>query len=94
MNTMAVINVERKVTKIGNSWGVTLPQEVLKRLNIKHGDEVKFNFEDSGTVTIKKSTPIDENILEDFKHAFKNYDEAESKWQDYFRIPTNYDWVH
>lgn len=73
---MAVFEVERKVTRIGNSLGVTLPQEVLKHLEIKHGDEIKFKLEDNGNVSIKKFTPIDEDFLEGFKYAFENYDDA------------------
>lgn len=74
---MAVIEVvDRKVIKIGNSLGVTLPQEMLKHLNLKHGDEVKFSLEDDGSVSVKKFTPIDEDFLEGFKYAFENYDDA------------------
>ena len=73
---MAVIEVERKITKIGNSLGVTLPQEVLKHLNIKQGDEIKFQLEDNGNITVKKFTPVDEDFLEGFKYAFENYDDA------------------
>lgn len=73
---MAVIEMDRKVTKIGNSLGVTLPQEVLKHLKIKQGDEIKFNLEDNGNVSIKKFTPIDEDFLDGFRYAFENYDDA------------------
>jgi len=79
---MAVIEVERKITKIGNSLGVTLPQEVLKHLKIKHGDEIKFNLEDNGNVSVRKFTPIDEDFLDGFKYAFENYDDALSNLAD------------
>ncbi|TDQ34623.1 AbrB/MazE/SpoVT family DNA-binding domain-containing protein [Aureibacillus halotolerans] len=32
---MAVTNVERKITRIGNSLGITLPQSVLDHLQVK-----------------------------------------------------------
>ncbi len=73
---MAVFEVERKVTRIGNSLGVTLPQEVLKHLEIKHGDKIKFKLEENGNVSVQKFTPIDEDFLEGFKYAFENYDDA------------------
>jgi len=73
---MAGIEVERKVTKVGNSLGITLPQEVLKHLKVKHGDVIKFNLDDNNNILIKKFTPIDEDFLEGFKYAFENYDDA------------------
>lgn len=73
---MTEIEVDRKVTKIGNSLGVTLPQEVLKHLNIKQGDKIKFNLEENGNISVKKITPIDEDFLDGLKYAFENYDDA------------------
>ncbi len=49
---------------------------MLKHLNIKQGEEVKFNLEDNGNVSVEKFTPIDEHFLEGFKYAFENYDDA------------------
>lgn len=73
---MAVMEVERKVTKVGNSLGVTLPQQVLNHLNVKQGDEIKFTLEDDGSVSVKKFTPMDQDFLEGLKYVFENYDDA------------------
>lgn len=83
---MAVKDVERKVTKVGNSSGLTLPQDVLNHMSIKQGDEVKFNLEEDGRVSIKKSTTlnldvlnnngIDQDFLDGLQDLFENYDET------------------
>lgn len=73
---MAVREIDRKVTKIGNSLGVTLPQEVLKHLNLKQGEQIKFKLEVDGNVSMRKITPVDEDFLEGIKYAFENYDDA------------------
>ncbi|WP_375337802.1 AbrB/MazE/SpoVT family DNA-binding domain-containing protein, partial [Bacillus cereus group sp. BfR-BA-01319] len=39
---METKKIERKVTKIGNSLGLTLPQEFYTTLNIKQGDVVSL----------------------------------------------------
>ncbi|WP_143287106.1 AbrB/MazE/SpoVT family DNA-binding domain-containing protein [Caenibacillus caldisaponilyticus] len=70
MSSTAVKNMERKITKIGNSLGVTLPQEVLDHLNAKQGDEIKFILEENGKVTIKKYIPKDYSVFEDFDQDF------------------------
>jgi antitoxin MazE len=78
---MVVEKVERKVTKIGNSLGVTFPAEVLKHLGVTQGDEVSFEFAD-GQITIKKkvnvSLPkgIDEEFLEQMNDMINEYDET------------------
>ncbi|MGG3467473.1 AbrB/MazE/SpoVT family DNA-binding domain-containing protein [Neobacillus pocheonensis] len=80
--TLAVVkDVERKVTKIGNSLGVTLPQEVLEHLGIGQGDEVRFDLSD-GYVTIKKKSNIklprgiDEEFLEQMNDMINEYDQT------------------
>lgn len=80
---MAVVEMERKVTKVGNSLGITLPQEVLKHANIAQGDEIKFTLEKDGTVSFKKYKPLNTEVLEDsidqdfldgLQDLFENYD--------------------
>ncbi|CAM3960225.1 AbrB/MazE/SpoVT family DNA-binding domain-containing protein [Geobacillus sp. FSL K6-0789] len=74
--------MERKITKVGNSLGITLPQEVLDHLKAKQGDEIQFRLEADGKVVISKYSPIDYSILDDFgqdfvdglKDLFANYD--------------------
>ncbi|GIN69911.1 hypothetical protein J14TS2_03860 [Bacillus sp. J14TS2] len=81
---MAVKQVERKITKIGNSLGVTLPPEVLKHLKAQQGDGIKFEFEEDGSVSVKKSkdlnvdvlTDIDQDFLDGLQDLFENYDDT------------------
>jgi antitoxin MazE len=81
---MAVTNVERKITRIGNSLGITLPQEVLNHLNVKQGDEIKLLLEEDGTVSFKRQEKlnyealqgIDQDFLDGVKDLFDNYDQT------------------
>lgn len=36
--------MERRITQIGNSLGLTLPSETLKALNVKKGDQVQVEL--------------------------------------------------
>lgn len=81
---MAVTNVERKITRIGNSLGITLPQEVLDHLQVKQGDEIKLQLEKDGTVSFKRQKKINYGALEDIdqefldgmQDLFDNYDQT------------------
>jgi antitoxin MazE len=81
--TLTVVKeqVERKVTKIGNSLGVTFPKEVLEHLKVIQGDEVRFDLA-NGHVTIKKKEElklpkgIDTEFLEHMKDMIDEYDKT------------------
>ena len=45
---------ERKVTKIGNSLGITLPSELLKQVGLAPGDNVQVEVKDGKIVLGKK----------------------------------------
>lgn len=47
--------IERKVTKIGNSLGVTLPYELLRQVGLAHGDDVQIEVKDGKIVLQKKN---------------------------------------
>jgi len=82
-NKMAVTNVERKIVRIGNSLGITLPQEVLDHLKVKQGDEIKLQLEKDGTVSFKRQKKlnydaldgIDQDFLDGMQELFENYDQ-------------------
>lgn len=44
-------NYERKLTKVGNSYGITFPKEILKEAGITYGDTVKMELKD-GKITL------------------------------------------
>ncbi|WP_157800172.1 hypothetical protein [Sporolactobacillus pectinivorans] len=46
----SITNVERKIKRMGNSYGTTYPQKVLEHLHV--GDGITFTILDDGTVTI------------------------------------------
>ena len=48
---------ERKVTKIGNSFGITLPQELLKHVGLSQGDDVQIEVKD-GKIILRKKEEI------------------------------------
>lgn len=76
--------VDRKVTKVGNSLGVTLPSEILEHLDVLRGDNLLFTLEKDGKVSFKKDETVSLNAIEgvdqDFadglNRLFNNYDEA------------------
>ncbi|MCM3732988.1 AbrB/MazE/SpoVT family DNA-binding domain-containing protein [Fictibacillus nanhaiensis] len=49
--------IERKITKIGNSLGVTIPLEALKEANVQLGDSVIINVQD-GDIVVRKNTTV------------------------------------
>lgn len=59
---MSVINT-RKVRKIGNSKVVTIPEEVLKTLNINEGQKVAFNVE-RGQVVLEAVKTDSEDMMD------------------------------
>ncbi|WP_449354295.1 AbrB/MazE/SpoVT family DNA-binding domain-containing protein [Virgibacillus natechei] len=58
---------ERKVTKIGNSYGITFPKELLKEAGISYGDNVQLEVRE-GEIVLKKGKQVElpEGISEDF----------------------------
>ncbi|KLU60997.1 hypothetical protein CEB3_c25670 [Peptococcaceae bacterium CEB3] len=63
---MGRVAMERKVTKIGNSLGVTMT-DALKQLGLKNGDTVTVDVRDD-EIVIRKSqyVPLPEGIGPDF----------------------------
>ncbi|WZX99887.1 AbrB family transcriptional regulator [Bacillus sp. FSL W7-1360] len=55
---MVVKEMERKVTKIGSSIGMTFPPDVLEHLNIAPGDHISIEKQSDGTVVLRKSEKI------------------------------------
>ncbi|MCD8511720.1 MAG: AbrB/MazE/SpoVT family DNA-binding domain-containing protein [Bacillus sp. (in: Bacteria)] len=48
---------ERKVTKIGNSFGITLPAELLREVGLSQGDDVQVEVKD-GKIILRKKEQI------------------------------------
>lgn len=45
----------RKIGRMGNSLGVSLPKSLAAKLNISHGDEIEFIENDRGEVVLRKA---------------------------------------
>lgn len=74
---------ERKVTKIGNSLGLTLPQEFYTTLNIQQGDVLSLEInEENEQIVIKKSKKIsmpegvNPKFLESLNRTINKFDGA------------------
>ena len=51
--------VHRKVTKIGNSLGITLNKELLSKVNLDQGDDVEVTVrEDTGEIILRKTPKV------------------------------------
>lgn len=63
----------RKVTKIGNSFGVTFPKELLKQVGLTHGDDVQVEVKDGKIVLRKKEqVTLPEGVDTEFMDILKN----------------------
>ena len=69
-----VMDMERKVTKFGNSLGITMT-DALKQIGLSQGDTVVIDVnEATGEIMIKKSTKVSlpHGISEDFIDTLSN----------------------
>lgn len=53
-NKPEVTRYSRKIGRMGNSLGVSLPKQLAERLGVSQGDEVEFIENDRGEVILKK----------------------------------------
>ncbi|WP_440894799.1 AbrB/MazE/SpoVT family DNA-binding domain-containing protein [Amphibacillus sp. Q70] len=75
------MSIERKITKIGKSYGVTLPVDMLAEHGIEYGDMVEIKS-DKEKITIRKNQKVSlpDGISSDFfeilEETSKTHDEA------------------
>ncbi|TPG74357.1 AbrB family transcriptional regulator [Brevibacillus laterosporus] len=73
--------IERKVTRIGNSVGVSMT-DLLKKIGAEIGDTVSLEVNDKNEIVIKKSNKvelpedIDPQFFEAIQYTIDNYDET------------------
>ena len=85
MNTV-MSDMERKVTKFGNSLGITLT-EAFKQLGINPGDRVKVSIQGE-EIIIKKSHTVElpkgisPDFLETLSEVMHDYDETLKRLKD------------
>ncbi|MFD1067753.1 AbrB/MazE/SpoVT family DNA-binding domain-containing protein [Oceanobacillus locisalsi] len=65
--SLVVKDMNRKITKIGSSYGITIPLDILKEQGINPGDTVRVSAKD-GEISFKKSRSIElpDGISADF----------------------------
>lgn len=72
---------ERKITKIGNSYGITLPKTLLKEANISYGDNVTVEVKDGKILVqreeeIKLPDGVDNEFMELLTDVIKEHETA------------------
>jgi antitoxin MazE len=72
---------ERKVTKIGNSIGITLPSDLLKHVGLAHGDDVQIEVKDGKIILRKKEQVtlpdgVDAEFMDILNDVVKEHDKA------------------
>lgn len=70
--------MKRRIIKIGNSLGLSLPADVLSALNVKEEDEVQVELV-GNQITIKKTSNtslLSENLPVDFSDRLEEEMEA------------------
>ncbi|MNI00931.1 hypothetical protein D3C73_537490 [compost metagenome] len=77
-----VIEMERKVTKFGNSLGITMT-EALKQIGLELGDTVRIDVKETdGEIIIRKANKIElpadigPDFLETLSQVMEQYDET------------------
>ncbi|OBR68880.1 addiction module antidote protein [Paenibacillus oryzae] len=62
----------RKIGRMGNSLGVSLPKSLAEKLNVSQGDEIEFIENDLGEVVLKKvrQTQLPDNVRPEVLEAF------------------------
>lgn len=62
----------RKIGRMGNSLGVSLPKGLAEKLNVTQGDEIEFIENDRGEVVVKKARQgkLPENVRPEVLEAF------------------------
>ncbi|MEW6089137.1 MAG: AbrB/MazE/SpoVT family DNA-binding domain-containing protein [bacterium] len=71
----------RKICSVGNSQGVLIPKEILKKANLTTGDEIELSFEEKNKKIIIKSVksyhePIDPEFASQVKEFIQQYKPA------------------
>ncbi|MBN2981586.1 MULTISPECIES: AbrB/MazE/SpoVT family DNA-binding domain-containing protein [Cohnella] len=62
----------RKIGRMGNSLGVSLPKSLAAKLNISQGDEIEFIENDRGEVLLRKArqSKLPDNVRPEVLEAF------------------------
>lgn len=67
--------IRRKLRKTGNSTVVSIPKDILEKLNAGEGDSLEFVLEDEAVV-IRKEEDSQKDILTLSNEMFEKYDKT------------------
>lgn len=82
---MSVIELDkkefrRKVTRVGNSMGITIPNEFVQVQGIQPGDEYQIRVNDQGDIILRRVSRIPDNVrpevLNLFAETFMEYEDV------------------
>ncbi|MGO4532201.1 AbrB/MazE/SpoVT family DNA-binding domain-containing protein [Paenibacillus sp. 2TAF8] len=64
--------LSRKISRMGNSLGISLPKVMLDKLHVSQGDEIEFVENNQGEIIIKKvkQLKLPENVRPEVLEAF------------------------
>lgn len=80
-----VTRYSRKIGRMGNSLGVSLPKGLVEKLKISQGDEVEFIENERGEIVLKKARQVNlpANIRPEVLEAFFDvFEEDEGIFED------------
>lgn len=75
----------RKIGRMGNSLGVSLPKRLAEKLNVVQGDEIEFIENDQGEILLKKlrKAKLPDHVRAEVLEAFYDvFDEDEGILKD------------
>ena len=79
--TVFIQKYERKVSKIGNSYGVTLPADLLKETGLTYGGNIQIEREEGKIILRKKEIidlpeGVDAEFMDVLNDVIKEHDKA------------------
>jgi putative addiction module antidote len=72
------MSLVKKITKIGNSYGLILPSEIMALVDINPDDEVEISVAQGGLL-IHPTKQEDQEVIKAFNDFINRYDETLSK---------------
>ena len=66
------VRYSRKIGRMGNSLGISLPKDLASKMNVSHGDIVEFIENDQGEILLKKvrQSKLPDNVRPEVLEAF------------------------
>lgn len=68
---------ERQLIAVGNSIGVTIPSDIIKKLSLTKSDRMQIELNDDNSITIKRSSaPVSSEFMQLLNDTVKEYHET------------------